>query len=355
MSASRKIRSPSVTMPTSLPSSTTGAPEIPDSAKSLIAPSTVSSGPSVGHSACEISATLNSLISCCSMLHPTNCRSRYCKRPGEPPVKASTSAYGFDPCGPPSVEVELDERAVENDRTAGGDRDPMPITQEQGEEIIPFEANNAFLQPVMPTSRTRFRRAGWSGPPWARAYGCPIQHAPSRRDNGRVPASRSWPRRGSRRARGRRRALNSSMARSAASKGDTRPLDEYTPEHVGDAQGNTAGLENAQAQPGLLIAEVGGTHHPVLFFEELFVSIGVEGVVAEGEKVNCGEQGGALAGDTTPRRGRVLGVGDDGISTQLFTQPWNKVQDGRASRGSDDVPDEEQPEPQSSSPTARGR
>src|SRR5829696_5772145 len=82
MSASRKIRSPSVTMPTSLPPSTTGAPEIPDSAKSLIAPSTVSSGPSLGHSSCEISATFKSLMSCCSMSHPTNRRCRHCKRPG---------------------------------------------------------------------------------------------------------------------------------------------------------------------------------------------------------------------------------------------------------------------------------
>src|SRR5215204_3165317 len=90
MSASRKIRSPSVTMPTSLPPSTTGAPEIPDSAKSLIAPSTVSSGPSLGHSSCEISATFKSLMSCCSMFHPTSRRCRYCKRPGEPAVKAST-------------------------------------------------------------------------------------------------------------------------------------------------------------------------------------------------------------------------------------------------------------------------
>src|SRR5215203_1702004 len=94
MSASRKIRSPSVTIPTSLPPSTTGAPEIPDSAKSLIAPSTVSSGPSVGHSSCAISATLNSLMSCCSTFYPSDRRSwsryDYCKRTGEPPVKAST-------------------------------------------------------------------------------------------------------------------------------------------------------------------------------------------------------------------------------------------------------------------------
>src|ERR687898_153006 len=94
MSASRKIRSPSVTIPTSLPSWTTGAPEIPVSAKSLIAASTVSSGPSVGHSECEISATFNSLISCCSMLYPPDRRSRsharYCKRTGKPPAKVST-------------------------------------------------------------------------------------------------------------------------------------------------------------------------------------------------------------------------------------------------------------------------
>src|SRR5215212_4557768 len=90
ISASRKIRSPSVTMPTSLPSSTTGAPEMPDSAKSLITPSTVSSGPNVGHSSCAISATLNSLMSCCSMFYPFNRRCRYCNRPGEPPVEAST-------------------------------------------------------------------------------------------------------------------------------------------------------------------------------------------------------------------------------------------------------------------------
>src|SRR5215213_6306321 len=70
--------------------SSTGTPEIPDSAKSLIAPSTVSSGPSLGHSSCEISATFKSLMSCCSMFHPTSRRCRYCKRPGEPAVKAST-------------------------------------------------------------------------------------------------------------------------------------------------------------------------------------------------------------------------------------------------------------------------
>jgi hypothetical protein len=43
-------------------------------------------------------------------------------------------------------------------------------------------------------------------------------------------------------------------------------------------------------------------------------------VVPEGEEVGYGEQGGAaLAGDTTTRRGRVLGVGDDGVSLQLST------------------------------------
>jgi len=99
-----------------------------------------------------------------------------------------------------------------------------------------------------------------------------------------------------------------------------RPVDEQAPEHVGNAHGYIASLENAKAQPWVLFAEVGGTHYPVLFSEELFVSIGVEGMVPEGEEVGYGEQGGAaLAGDTTTRRGRVLGVGDDGVRLQLST------------------------------------
>jgi hypothetical protein len=47
--------------------------------------------------------------------------------------------------------------------------------------------------------------------------------------------------------------------------------------------------------------------------------MGVEGVVSEGEEVGHGEQGGAaLAGDPTPRRGRVFGVRDDGVRLQFL-------------------------------------
>ena len=117
-----------------------------------------------------------------------------------------------------------------------------------------------------------------------------------------------------------------------------------------------AGLENAQTQPRILLAEVGGTHHSVLLSEELSVSIGVEGVVPEGEEVGHGEQGGAaLAGDTTSRRGRVLGVGDDGVRLELSSQLRYEVEDRRASRRPHDIPDEEEPEPQNNSLTAGGR
>src|SRR5215208_1374914 len=107
----------------------------------------------------------------------------------------------------------------------------------------------------------------------------------------------------------------------------SRPLDEYTPAHIGDAHGYAARLANAQAQPTVLLADVCGPYHPIRLIKELSVPFGVEGVVPEGEEVGYGEQGrAALAGDPTPRRGRVLGVGDDGVRTQLFTQPWNKAQ-----------------------------
>jgi len=97
-----------------------------------------------------------------------------------------------------------------------------------------------------------------------------------------------------------------------------RPLDEHAPEHVGDANGYAASLEEAPPQPRVFFVEVGGTHYPILL-EELSVTIGIEGVVSEGEEIGYGEQGGAaLAGDPTPRRGRVLGVGDDGVGLQLF-------------------------------------
>ena len=79
-------------------------------------------------------------------------------------------------------------------------------------------------------------------------------------------------------------------------------------------------------------------------------------MVSEGQEVGDGEQGGAaLAGDPTPRGRRVLGVGHDGVEAQLFAQPRHEVEDRSASRRPDDVPDEEQPEAQSNSPTARGR
>src|SRR5919205_3313780 len=66
MSASWKMRSPSVIIPKSCPLLTTGAPEIRASAKSRIASSTVLSGSKVGQSVCMISLTLSSLMSCWS-------------------------------------------------------------------------------------------------------------------------------------------------------------------------------------------------------------------------------------------------------------------------------------------------
>src|SRR5215210_9312905 len=57
-----------------------------------------------------------------------------------------------------------------------------------------------------------------------------------------------------------------------------RPLDEHTPEHVGDTHRYTGRLEEPQVETRVLFVEVGGTYHPVLISEELSVSSGVEGV-----------------------------------------------------------------------------
>jgi hypothetical protein len=135
-----------------------------------------------------------------------------------------------------------------------------------------------------------------------------------------------------------------------------RPLDEHAAEHVRDANGYAGGFEEAPPEPGILLAEVGGTHHPMLLFEKVPVPLGVEGVVSEGKEVGDGEQGGAaLKRDPTPCWRRILGVGNDRVEFQLLAQPWHEVEDRGAPRGSYDVPDEEQPEAQSNSPTARGR
>src|SRR5829696_1221495 len=151
MSASRKIRSPSVTMPTSLPSSTTGAPEMPASAKSLMTPSTVSSGPSVGHSSCPISATFSSRMSCCSMSTPLLVVPwRYLNGQENLRSRRPFPAYGLYPYGPPGARIELDERGVQNHGTVRCYGDPAPLPHEQGEKVVTPEADNALLAPGHP-------------------------------------------------------------------------------------------------------------------------------------------------------------------------------------------------------------
>src|ERR687898_3167251 len=53
--------------------------------------------------------------------------------------------YGLDANGPPDIQVELDERGVEDDGAARGDGDPTPVPEEQGEKVLPLEAYDAVL------------------------------------------------------------------------------------------------------------------------------------------------------------------------------------------------------------------
>src|SRR5919202_1875326 len=132
------MRSPSVMTPTSLPSSTTGTPEIPDSAKSLMVSSTVCSGPRVGQSVCIMSPTLSSRISCWFTDPPAD---RPTVPPGTPVIVDGSSRphealrpplplHGFYPCSPATVELEIDERAAQEHPTPGRNRELSPLTEE---------------------------------------------------------------------------------------------------------------------------------------------------------------------------------------------------------------------------------
>src|SRR5215211_7388210 len=128
MSASWKMRSPSVTIPTSHQSSTTGAPEMLDSAKSLMASSTVCSGLRVGQFSSIMSPTLNSRMSCWFTPKSPDPRSSpgttYCKRacPHVCRLRFRLPAHGFYPGGSTPIEVEIDEHAAQDHRTPGRHR-----------------------------------------------------------------------------------------------------------------------------------------------------------------------------------------------------------------------------------------
>src|SRR5215218_9202872 len=359
-SASLKMRSPSVTMPMSLPLSTTGAPEMPVSAKSLMAASTVSSGPSVGHSSCTISATFISRMSCCSTSIPlivVLCH--YLTGPKNPRSRLPLPPHGLNTDGPPGVEVELDERSVEQDGAARGDRDATPVSEEQGEKVIPFEPDDAVLA-AGHAHVGHVRRSTGQDDEIRRGH---VRVGPEHglRPPIEIMAERQLLARGL----GVRidehevdalfLQLGDGPVRGLEGR-HLRPLYEHASQHVGDAHGYASGPEEAPSRPGVFLSEVGGTHHPAVLFEELPVAFSVKSVISQGQKVGDGEQGrAALARDPAPRGRRVLGVGNDGVEVQLFAQPRHEVEGGGASRGPDHVPDEEQPEAQSSSLTALGR
>src|SRR4028119_1019386 len=92
------------------------------------------------------------------------------------------------------------------------------------------------------------------------------------------------------------------------------PLYEHLPEDVGDADPDAAGLERPPTPPRVMAVEVGRSYHPLLALQQILVTLLVEGVVAQGEKVRYLEQRQpALRGDPTSGRRGVLRVGDHGV------------------------------------------